>query len=110
MGLHRRTRLPKSAFSTVSEVLYSFGNNLSINTLRKFDSDIARGGETDGGHSSFDGGTPGGLEGVQMQFLSIPGMKMEGQRSKRENLSRLPPWAAGEEVRINRRVSYFREP
>jgi len=75
-----------------------------------FDSDIARGGETDGGHSSFDGGTPGGLEGAQKQFLSIRGMKMEGQRSKRENLSRLPPWAAGEEVRINRRVSYFREP
>jgi hypothetical protein len=43
-----------------------------------FNSDIARGGETDGGHSSFDGGTPGGVEGVQMQFLSIPGMKMEG--------------------------------
>jgi len=34
---------------------------------------------------------------------------MEGRGWVRENLSKLSPWAASEGVRMNRRVSYFRE-
>jgi hypothetical protein len=36
-------------------------------------------------------------------------MKMKGRGWGRENLCRLSPWAVSEGVRMNRRVSYFRE-